>query len=153
LWNEDTFRITLRQIEHYKVAGFFANQGDIIRIFEALDLWIDHIKKQAEYGFKFPYGTEPQGVEDLFKIYENEVVLNDNCIFISTDTIQKVYLPFNILNLLTTTNPVLCSKVENHIRGLLKDSVLISVSGTKERNRFFNKLHQIVDEFRDRIIK
>ena len=153
IWNEDTFRISLRQIEYYWVAGYFEKKSDVVKLFDVMDKWISHIQMQAEMGFKFIHGTEAFGIEDSFRLYENEVVLNDNNIFIRTNNKKKVYIPFNVLNLLITSNEKICAVVENHMRGLLKDSVLISVSGNKERNRFFNKLHQIIDEFRIRILK
>ncbi|MCD4684024.1 MAG: hypothetical protein K8R86_12135 [Bacteroidales bacterium] len=148
IWNEDTFNITFRQIEHYWVSGLFEKKEDIRILCDKLYIWIEHIKKQAELGFKFLYGTEPQGVENSYRFYENEVVLNDNTIFVKTDKFTATYLTYNVLSLLVTTDKAFCKSVENYLKGILKESILISSVNAKERNRFFNKLLEKIDNFR-----
>jgi len=152
IWNEDTFNITLRQIEYYWVAGFFTSKDDVLNLCDKLEKWLRHIQKQAELGFKFLYGLDPEGVEGSFKMYENEIVLNDNSILVKTPEFSTVYLTFNVLSLLTTTNTVFTNYIDNYFKGLIKQSNLISVSGTKERIRFFNKLLQTVERFKNSIV-
>ena len=151
IWNEDTFNITLRQMEYYRVSGFFKKEEDLFILCEKLEKWIHHIKKQAECGFKFMYGEPAEGIEDTFKMYENEVVLNDNSIFVRRDDVRTVYLTFNTLSLLVTQSPFFCTNIDNYFSKLIRKSNLISVSGAKERNRFFNKLISIVSDFKKRI--
>lgn len=151
IWNEDTFNITFRQIEHYWISGLFQFKEDIHILCDKLYIWIEHIKKQAELGFKFFYGTEPQGVENTYRFYENEVVLNDNTIFVETDRFTATYLTYNVLSLLLTTDKAFCQEVNNYLKGILKESILISSVNAKERNRFFNKLLLKIEQFRDSI--
>jgi hypothetical protein len=151
IWNEDTFNITFKQIENYWISGLFENKEDIHILCEKLHLWINHIKKQAELGFKFYYGTEPIGVEDSYKFYENEVVLNDNTIFVKTSNFTATYLTYNVLSLLLTSDPRFCAGVESYLKGILKESVLISSVNAKERNRFFNRLLSKIEQFRESI--
>ncbi len=148
IWNEDTFNITFKQIEHYWVSGLFEKKDDIKILCDTLYIWIEHIKKQAELGFKFFYGTEPNGVEDSYRFYENEVVLNDNTIFVETDKFKATYLTYNVLSLLVTTDKSFCNGVESYLKGILKESILISSVNAKERNRFFNKLLERIENFR-----
>ncbi len=151
IWNEDTFNITLRQIEYYHVSGYFSKEDDVCNLCDKLEKWVDHIRKQAELGFKFIYGEPAEGFENTFSMYENEVVLNDNTILVKRDDQKVVYLTFNTLSLLITQNPLVCKNVEDYINKLIRKSNLISVSGAKERNRFFNKLLQTIAEFKKRI--
>ncbi len=151
IWNEDTFNITFKQIEHYWVSGLFEKTKDIIILCDKLYTWIEHIKKQAELGFKFLYGTKPVGVENSYKFYENEVVLNDNTIFIETDKFTSTYLTYNVLNLLTTNDKAFCQGVKSYVKGLMKESILISSVNAKERNRFFNKLLEKIIMFRESV--
>ena len=131
IWNEDTFNITLRQIEYYYIAGYFEKKDDIKNLIDKVQKWVRHIQKQAELGFKFLAWKEPEGIENTFKLYENEVVLNDNTIHVTLDDITAVYLTFNVLCLLITRDPEFCQKIEFYLRGLIKQSNLISISGTK----------------------
>jgi len=151
IWNEDTFAIFLRQIEYYWVSGLFKKEGDISIICEQLENWIRHVQFQAEHGFKFLYGHEAIGVADSFQLYENEVVLNDNTILVQIGGHMVTYLTYNVVSLLVTQDQAFCSTIENHMRGLIKKSTLISSSAAKERNRFFNKLIKQVRQFRSRI--
>lgn len=149
LWNEDTFRIFMRQIEYYWVSGYFEKKDDMLNLLDKLEKWVLHIRKQAELGFKFHYGQEPVGMENSFSMYENEVILNDNTIYTRLDNVAGTYLTFNVISLLVTRDPAFCANVERHMRQLMKKSHLISVSGEKERNRFFNKLLSMIEKTRN----
>lgn len=146
IWNEDTFRILLRQIEYYWIAGYFSRKDDMVNLIDKLDKWLRHIQKQADCGFKFLIDQPAEGIEDSFLMYENEVVLNDNTILVTIGENKAAYLTYDVISLLITRDPVFCSSVENHMRSLMKKSNLISGTGLKERNRFFNKLFRTIDK-------
>jgi hypothetical protein len=138
-------------MEYYRVSGFFEKEEDLFLLCDKLEKWIHHIRKQAECGFKFIYGEPAEGIENTFKMYENEVVLNDNSIFVRRDDVRTVYLTFNTLSLLITQSPFFCANIDNYFSKLIRKSNLISISGAKERNRFFNRLLSVVNDFRKRI--
>lgn len=151
IWNEDTFYIMLRQIEYYWISGLFENKDDLLILFEKLNDWIRHLQLQTEYGFQYLYGLEPNGVEGNFKLYENEVVLNDNTVLVKMGDMKTAFLTYNVVNLLTTTDPAFCNKIDFFVQGLIKKSILISSSAAKERRRFFNQLVSQLQKFRQRI--
>jgi len=151
IWNEDTFGIFIRQIEYYWVSGLFKDENDIWILCDQLENWIRHIQHQAECGFKFLYGQEAKGVENSFQLYENEIVLNDNTILANLSGFKVAYLTYNVASLLVTSNQDFAGNIESFMRGLIKNSILISSSAAKERSRFFNKLINQVDQFRERI--
>jgi hypothetical protein len=97
------------------------------------------------------HDQDPVGVEGSFKMYENEVVLNDNSILVKTPDVSYAYLTFNVLSLLMTTNPAFTGYLDKYFSGLIRQSHLISSTGAKERSRFFNKLYQTVEKFKDSI--
>jgi len=151
IWNEDTFNITLRQIEYYWVGGMFKHKEEVWMLLEKFELWLRHIQKQAEVGFKFLYGTTPEGVPDSFKLYENEVVLNDNAIFVRMDGLKFCYQTYNVASLLVTSDPKFNDSVYKYFTGLITKSSLISSTSAKERQRFFNRLVENIDVFREKI--
>lgn len=148
IWNEDTFKILMNQIEYYWVSGYFAKKDDMVNLLDKLEKWIIHIKKQAEVGYKFLYGQPSEGIPDSFTMYENEVILNDNSIYVRLGDQAGTYLTFNVISLLVSRDPDFCADVEHHMRNLMKKSNLISVSGEKERNRFFNKMLHLIEKTR-----
>ncbi len=151
IWNEDTFYIILRQIKYYWVSGLFKNPEEIWILFDKLETWILHIQQQAEYGYQFLYGLEPNGVEGTYKLYENEIVLNDNTVLVKTGDIKTTFLTYNVINLLTTTDSAFGDKIDNFLQGLIKKSIQISSAAAKERQRFFNRLIDQIGRFRSRI--
>lgn len=151
IWNEDTFIIFLRQIEFCWISGLFEKQEDALILCEKLVLWLKHLREQAEYGFKFIYGLKPQGIEGSFKLYENEVVLNDNTILADLDGNLVTYLTYNVVSLLVTRDKAFTRSIRNYLAGLIKKSILISSSAARERDRFFNGLTDQILQFRARI--
>lgn len=148
LWNLDTFIIAFSQMEYYWVSGLFERKEDIYTLCDKFYQWIVHIRKQAELGFKFIYGTDPVGIEDSFKLYVNEVVLNDNSIYVRIDDKSVTYLTDNVLSLLITSNSEFCKLKENYLKGLCQKSSLISHVNAKERAKFFNRLLDRVEDFK-----
>jgi hypothetical protein len=151
IWSEETISSILRQIEYCFISGFFQKKEDIFRLCEVMEDWLNHIQQQAEFGFKFKVGTTPDGIADSYKLFNNEVLVTDNTIFVTMDGQKTSYYTYNIINLLITTNPVFCGQVEKTLRNLMKNSTLISGTSAKERNRFFNILHEKVRMLRTRI--
>lgn len=151
IWNEDTFNITLRQIEYYMISGYFEKKDDIFNLCDKLQKWVAHLSAQAEHGFKYMFGQPAEGVENSFRMYENEVVLNDNTILVRKNASRKVYLTFNTLSLLVSSSPVFCDNVDTYFDKLIRKSNLMSVSGAKARNRFFNKLLSTINDFRKKV--
>ena len=151
IWNEDTFNILFRQIEYYWISGYFDKKDDLVNLLDKLEKWVKHIQKQADHGFKFLYDQPADGIENSFMMYENEVVLNDNAIFVKLDNQSSVYLTYNVLSLLITQEPELCRNVEHYMHSLIKKSNLISLSGSKARNRFFNKMLFTIEESKNRL--
>ncbi|MCK4699136.1 MAG: hypothetical protein KAT38_02330 [Bacteroidales bacterium] len=56
-----------------------------------------------------------------------------------------------MLNLLITTDDAFCQGVKSYVKGIMKESILISSVNAKERNRFFNKILHSIDEFKCRV--
>lgn len=148
IWSEETISSVLRQIAYCYDSGFFQNREDVFKLCDVLDTWLDHVQRQAECGFQYMLGQQPDGVTDSYKLFHNEVLVTDNTILVKTDGRKTSYNTYNVINQLITTNPVFCDQVENSLRNLMKKSTLISGTSEKERFRFFNILHEKVHHLR-----
>ena len=153
IWSDATIVSILRQIEYCHVSGFFANTDDVFKLCDSLVSWLNHVQRQAECGFQFKIGTPNEGIENSFRLYNNEVLLSDNTILVTMDGQKVSYYTYNVINQLITTNPVFCAQVENSLRNLMQKSSLISGTSAKERYRFFNSLNDKVNILRNRIEK
>ena len=146
IWNEDTFNMFTRQIEYYWESGYFAKKDDLLNLMDKLEKWVKHMQRQADLGFKFRYGQPASGPENSFIMYENEVVLNDNSIYTCIDNVTSVFVTYNVINLMILQDTVYCREVAQFLQGLIKRSNLISLTGSKARNRFFGKLLASIED-------
>jgi hypothetical protein len=151
IWNVDTFDILFRQIEYYWISGYFEKKDDLLNLLDKLEKWVRHLQKQADLGFKFMYDQPADGIENSFIMYENEVVLNDNTIFVKLDNVSAVYITYNVLSLLITREPELCRNVERYMLALMKKSNIISLTGSKAGNRFFNRMLDTIEQSKSRL--
>ncbi len=148
IWNEDTFRILMRQIEYYWISGYFDSKEDIEILLDKIEKWLIHNQKEAELGFRFIHDSSPKGIEGSYILYENEIIINDNTILISIGNKCYTYFTYNVLGLLCSDNKEFCDEVSSFHKTIMSKSNLISSVGEKERNRFFNKLHRNIELFR-----
>ncbi|MGE5424061.1 MAG: hypothetical protein ACM3N9_01785 [Syntrophothermus sp.] len=144
LWNEGTILSILKQIEYCCISGFFQKKEDAIRLCEIIEQYIEHVRTQAELGFRFLYGQDQKGVPGSFKLFHNEVLLTDNTIFVLAGGKKKTYHTYNIINLLISTDQGFCEQIYNSLNTLMQKSTLISGTGAKERNSFFNHLTEMI---------
>ena len=151
IWNEATIASILRQIEYCYISGFFERKEDVFKLCDVLESWLSHVQQQAECGFQFMLGSPAEGIENSYKLFNNEVLVSDNTILISMDGQKTTFNTYNVINQLITTNSVFCDHIEKLLRNLMQKSTMISGTSAKERYRFFNALHEKVITLRDRI--
>jgi hypothetical protein len=150
IWNEETITSGLRQLEYYLTSGIIGHKEIALGLCDDFNALIDHICHQAEQGAKFLPGTEPL-IPGNYKLYHNEVILGDNSICVTSDSLKMTFLTSGVLNLMVSTEKRFCEKVEDYLRTMMKKSSLISKDSEKERARFINLLHQKVNYTKERI--
>ncbi|HEY3429754.1 MAG TPA: hypothetical protein VGK39_03690, partial [Cyclobacteriaceae bacterium] len=78
-------------------------------------------------------------------------LIADNNILFRMGSKKAVYVIHNITEILMTTNDTFCNQTENFTNNLQNRSILISTTGEKERNKFFNIMNERIDNVRKRI--
>ena len=151
IWSEETITSILRQIEYCFVSGFFVQREDVFRLCNVLESLLEHVQVQAECGFQFIHNSPAEGIENSYKLFNNEVLVTDNTILVDTDGRKTAFNTYNVINQLITTNPIFCGHIEKSLRNLMQKSTLISGTSAKERCHFFNILHDKVKALRSRI--
>jgi DNA-binding Xre family transcriptional regulator len=151
IWSEDTISSIIRQIDYCLASGFFTRKEDAVRLCDVMNVWLDHVQSQAEHGFQYMLGRPPEGIENTYKLFQNEILVNDNTILVHADGRKTSYLTYNVINQMITNNPEFCDQIENSLRNLMQKSTLISGTSAKERHHFFNSLHEKVKSLRQRI--
>ncbi len=144
IWSDEAINETVKQIEFYRECQFFAEQDMATKIYDQLLELILLIKEEAANGEKAGKGA--------YRFFENEILIGDNTVSARMDKKRVVYINYNNLNLLTTLQESFCEKTEQYLSNLIKNSTLISSTAEKERNKFFNKMKNRVETFRNRSV-
>ena len=141
----------LKQIEYYWLSGFFEKSDDAVLLCDKASELIEHLRKQAELGYKFAYGSEPSGQEGNLKLYSNNLTLTDNVIIVNMGHQGMTYLTNGAINLLFTTNQDFFRRNLGMIQTIIRKSTLISGGAERERNYFFNTILDNINQVKKRL--
>lgn len=146
IWNTEAINSIILQIEYCKESGVFSSSADIKMVYDSVEETLHHLKEQAESGVKFYPGENPSMKKQNLRFFYNRVILGDNTILVTTDHIKTVYLNYNVLNYMVTRDERFCNNAYSEIETLIRRSSLISDTGEKQRNIFFNILLSRINE-------
>jgi hypothetical protein len=140
IWTDEAINDTLKQITFFHECGYFADSKYAAVLCDQLIQLNNIIKEEAAEGKTTDGGS--------FKLYENEILIADNTVLARMGPKRAVYVNYNSLNLLTTLQDSFCDKTDIYLENLIKNSILISATAAKERNKFFTKMNERMETFR-----
>jgi len=150
IWNIETLNSTLNQLSFYYEAGAFANHLTIEILFEKLEMLINHIERQAEYGRKFSIGETPKPGAAEYRMFVNELILGNNTLLAELNEDRVTYLNHSVLYFIATQDNHFNNEMFGNLQNLVKKSTMISTVGEKNRAAFFNhlrsKLHKRAEQ-------
>jgi len=145
IWSEETIIITLKQIEFYLESGVLKPEQAL----ELCDLHvrlINSIREEATKGNK--------GVPEVpFHMFKNEIMIAETTILFKMHNTRVAYITYNTMNVLTTSHESFCLQIESYLENVKNKSSLISTTGEKERNKFFNKMEEQTQLLKDKIVR
>jgi len=145
LWNHESMHSTINQIAFYKDAGNFKSKKDLELVLGALQQTLAHLQLQAEKGVKFMPGDSDVSYKAPIQFYVNELILGNNTMTLKLDGMPLTMVTYSVFHYLLTRDPRFYTKVMGSFDTLLGRSTLISKTGEKDRNRFFNSMRQKVN--------
>jgi hypothetical protein len=145
IWNTESINGTLMQVNYYVEAGIMT-KNEAMEVYNALQKTLEHVQHQADHGRKFLPGEVPQSRKDNFQLFQNRTGLGDNTILTTGDGGKKLYLNYDALSYMATTDEVFCNKVQQQIQIIMRRSTLISTASEKQRNIFFNNLYRKIPQ-------
>jgi hypothetical protein len=148
LWNLESIHSTINQIAYYRDAGNFRSAADLEIVVNSFHQWLDHLQLQAEKGVKFMPGASEVSHKASIQFYVNELILGNNTMVIKLDDQSLSMVTYSVFYYLFTRDPRFSSKVMSSFETLLGRSTLISKTGEKDRNRFFNTLREKVSKLK-----
>lgn len=140
--SEATLATTLRQILYFMEVGAFVVPSDGVKVLEAVQAMVEHLRRQAALGRKFLFGSQPpaEGPSDQFKLFHNEIIYSQNIAYLRAQSMERVFLEHNITHFLHTDDPHFCRETYSTLQTILQKSLPISHVAERERNKFFNRL-------------
>ncbi|MBS1920929.1 MAG: helix-turn-helix domain-containing protein [Bacteroidetes bacterium] len=142
LWNKESINSTINQIAYYKEAGIFKGLEDMIMVVDSFQQMLDHLQQQSENGVKFMPGSTDVSHQAPIQFYVNELILGNNTILFDLNGQRVSMMTYSVLNYLITRDTRFADKAFNNFNTLLSRSTLVSKTGEKDRNRFFNRLRE-----------
>jgi len=110
---------------------------------EYLDI-VKEIRGWAAVGYK-------EKPDFKFNLYKNDLLIADNTIFFRMGDKRMTFIPHNTMNILTTAHDAFCKQTEDYLVNLTAKSILISTTGEKDRNKFFNLMEEKIQNLKARL--
>ena len=140
IWSDEVANITSRQIEYALESGFITkDQSD--SLFEDCAGILEKLKKFAVDGSK-------NGKEKNYSLFKNDILIADTTLFFKMGEKRVTFLTYNTMNILTTSEESFCGIIDEYLKNLINKSVLISLTGERERNKFFNRITDNINVFK-----
>lgn len=140
IWNTECVNSTLVQLNHYCETGVMT-RNDAAVVYAGLREALEHLEQQAAYGCKFTVGQSPRNRKENFRLFYNRVGLGDNLILTLHDDRKTLYVNYDALNYMVTSNDKFCNKIYEQMQNTMRRGTLISGVAEKQRNMFFNNLY------------
>lgn len=140
IFSEETFNVTIRQVQFYYENGFITISEARALMDEFLAM-VQDIRDCAARGARSDRG--------VFKLYHNEFLLTDTMYILKLGEKRIASISYNALNLLSTSQEAFCREAEDFLTNVINKSTMISTVGERERNKFFNQVEKRIVERRD----
>ena len=140
IWSTETIN-SLLQALHHGVYTRLLTSNDRQAVAAALQQSLEHLQAQAAYGRKFLPGEDPRSKKENFQLFHNRMGLPNNTILTLHDGRKTVYLNYEALSYIDTSDEAFCNSVYEQLQDRMRRSTLISSVGEKQRNIFFNLLY------------
>jgi hypothetical protein len=130
IWSDNTISSTLQQVVYFFDAGLL-NFKSANAIFNDLKRILGIIGDKCD--------------NPKFALYYNELLLNNNNVLVQGNGKQTLFVPYTLLGYFITDNEESCRNVKGFFTQQVRNSVPMSQSGIRERNRFFNNAIRKID--------
>lgn len=138
IWNDTTINSTIQQILYFFESGLLTLENAL--------LLYDDVKKILNELEEKSSKNAPN-----YHLYFNELLILNNNVLISNVEKSKLFIPYTMLGYFITTDLNTTNNAITYFLNQLKNSKSLNLSGTRDRKLFFNKAHQKVDFYTQRV--
>ena len=152
IWNYDTFKGHLNQIQYCWELGYFESKEIALRLCDQTMQLAKHFQKQAAVGRKFRLNDydHPMG---NYELYLNDAIPLEYFVLRELDNEKMIYHNSNLGEYLATSDKHYCDRMQDYIHILIRKSSQISIANERSRNHLFNHIYKQIEELTERIKK
>ncbi|WP_241657561.1 hypothetical protein [Flavobacterium cerinum] len=138
VWNDTTINSSLQQIYYFFQSGLLSLTNaqllcaDLKTILQTAE---DRCSKEGS----------------RFHLYYNELLILNNNVLLSAPQKQSLFVPYTMLGYFITNDAATCGNALDFFKHQVKNSKSLNQSGTRDRKLFFNKAHQKIDFYIQKI--
>jgi hypothetical protein len=136
IWSDNTISSTLQQVVYFYDAGLL-NYKSAKAIFNDMKRILGVISDKCD--------------NPKFALYYNELLLLNNDVLVEGNGKQTLFVPYTLLGYFVTDNVESCRNVATFFGQQVRNSVPLSQSGIRDRNRFFNNGLRKIDYHLDKL--
>jgi hypothetical protein len=152
IWNDTTVTSLVSQMEYYYEAGLLSSKEEAFEICDDFHKMMKNIYKQALQGNKVHGTNHDVFTGASYQMYYHEILLMDNTVLADMgDGRLSYFLPYAGVNYVSTTDPKVVAEIRDFVQAQARKSALISDVSEKDRNRFFIRIRNQIDQVRDKI--
>lgn len=138
IWNDTTINSTLQQVYYFFQSGLLSLPNALLLCAD-----LKAILQNAEDRCCNGQGN--------FNLYYNELLILNNNVLLSAPQKQSLFVPYTMLGYFITDDLDTCTNAQSFFKQQLKNSKSLNLSGTRDRKVFFNRAHQKVDLYMQRM--
>ncbi len=138
IWTDNTINSVLQQIIFYHEAGYIPNKDITLDILAEVKAMVDALENQTINGIKHHSNS-------IFQLYLSDITIGNNCILTKNESTSVLYLSYNTFNILKCNDVQFINENEKWINRIIDNSIPLSKSSQKIRNKFFQKLRNKID--------
>jgi len=139
IWSNVTIYAMLEQIIYFHQLEMITTKS-VMKICDEVTKVLKQIENSA-------VNERKDGKEVYFKLYQNDLLIMNNTVFVKFLDQKMLFLPYNILSYYYTMDERVCNNYEKSLELILKNSELLSANN-KARNIFFNKIYKKIAELK-----
>ena len=140
IWNDTTINSTLQQILYFFESGLLSHQNATLLYEDLKKLLLKAEEKSSKNSSNY-------------HLYYNELLILNNNVLMSNLEKKSLFIPYTMLGYFITEDISTCNNASEYFIHQIKNSKSLNLSGTRDRKLFFNKGHQKIDFYIQKINK
>ena len=138
IWNDTTINSSIQQILYFFESGLLTIQN-------AVELYQD-VKN-----ILLTIETKSSQNNAQYHLFQNDLLILNNNVLVSNETKSKLFIPYTMLGYFITDDTETTKNASDYFNHQIKNSKSLNLSGTRDRKLFFNKAHQKIEYYLQRL--